>query len=91
VGELDLEPNERAEMKENPLSKIVFFDDDEELFVITRLFLQVPFEHGAMGVVGKRYDAIKDILTWHDIDLKTWVFMMHRMGNVWAGSQKSKN
>ncbi|MDQ7061558.1 MAG: hypothetical protein Q9M43_10690 [Sulfurimonas sp.] len=68
----------------------LFYDDDVELHTITRLFLQIPFEYSAMGVVGKKYEAIKDFLEWNYFDIKEWTPVIIHMGNVWVNSEKDQ-
>ena len=76
-------------MKEDPLCKTVFYDDDIEFYNLTRVFLQIPFEYGGMGgVLGKRYDAIKDFLKWNKFNIEKWTPIVVQMGNVWANNIK---
>jgi len=85
VGELHLDAEEKAEIKENPLSKIVFYDEDEELYNLTRIFLQIPFEYSGMGqLIGKRYDAVKDFLEWNNFNKKKWTAVVFAMGQEWV-------
>jgi hypothetical protein len=76
-------------LKNNPLNKIIFYDDDREFYRLTRVFLNIPFEYGGMGtVIGKKYEAIKDFLKWSKFDLKKWVPVVVSMGNIWANNIK---
>ena len=43
---------------------------DEEIIKVIKVFLQVPFEFGSFGPVGKKYEAIKDFLKWNGLDTK---------------------
>lgn len=70
-------------MKDNPLSKIVILND-YELFVLSRVFLKIPFEYGFTGVVGKKYKAIKDYLKWNGFDVSYWTPIIVQMGSIWA-------
>jgi len=55
---------------------------------ITSLFLQLPNEYGWSGVMGKRYEAIKDYLGWEGFSLREWVPLMVIMSDVWASSMR---
>jgi len=76
---------------QNPLSKIVTFDDDEEFYLLSRVFLQIPFEYGFSGIVGKQYQATKDFLKWNNFKVKKWVSIVLQMGIVWANEINSKS
>lgn len=82
---------EKEEIRENELSETVFYDDDIELYTLSRVFLQIPFEYGGMGgAVGKKYDAVKDFLEWNEFDVKEWAPTILRMGNEWINATKDK-
>lgn len=84
TGELDLSGEEKEELKNNELSKTVFYDDDIELYNLTRVFLQIPFEYSGMGgAVGKKYEAVKDFLKWNNFNVKEWTPIILQMGSVW--------
>lgn len=90
-GELSLEKEERDEIKNNKLSQITFVDDDEELFNLTRIFLQIPFEYGFDGATDKKYEACKDFLRWNGFKVKKWLPIVLQMARVWIReSKKSK-
>lgn len=75
-------------MQENELSQTVFYDDDIELYNLTRVFLQIPFEYGGMGgAVGKKYEATKDFLKWNGFKVKEWTQVILQMANVWINSK----
>jgi hypothetical protein len=89
-GELSIDDEEREAIKGDPLSKVIFLEDDE-LVKLANVFLQIPFEYGGMGgIVGKKYEAIKDFLRWNDFDVKNWTPIVLQMGNIWA-NESSKN
>jgi len=48
--------------------------------------LQIPFEYGFSGIVGKRYEAIKDFLKWNNFKVKEWVPIFVRAGEIWASN-----
>lgn len=78
-------------MKDNELSKTIFYDDDIELLSLTRVFLQIPFEYGGMGgMIGKKYEAVKDFLKWNDFKPKEWASIVLQMGQVWASEVNQK-
>lgn len=52
------------------------------------VFLQVPFEYGFNGPVGKKYEAIKDFLKWNRLDVKFWTPVILYMGEVWIQNIK---
>lgn len=69
-----------------------WLDDDKELYKISTIFMQIPFEYGGMGsVVGKQYLPTKDFLEWNDLDVSYWTPIILLMGRVWASAaQKDK-
>jgi len=73
---------------DNPLSKTVVLKD-LELIVLVSVFLKIPFEYGAMGVVGKKYEAIKDYLKWNNFDVKYWTPIVVDMGRIWVNETKN--
>lgn len=89
AGELDLYGEERDEIKNNKLSEVIFYDDDEELYTLTRIFLQIPFEYGFSGATGKKYEAIKDFLKWNGFKVKKWLPIVLQMANRWISNSKS--
>lgn len=83
---------ERTSLKNNSLSKIVIYDNDPELYLLTRVFLQIPFQYIGMGsMVGKDYVAVKDFLEWNNFDLKVWTPRVLEMGKVWANIVNSSS
>jgi len=54
------------------------------------VFLQIPFEYGFVGVVGKRYEAIKDFLKWNNFKVKEWLPIFVRAGEIWASNIEKK-
>lgn len=72
-----------------PESKIVILKD-YELIVLSRVFTQIPFEYGMAGIVGKKYEAVKDYLRWNDLDVKYWTPVVVNMGMVWAAALADK-
>jgi len=40
------------------------------------------------GIVGKRYDAIKDFLEWSNFEVKEWTPIFVQAGVVWANNVK---
>jgi len=90
VGEMKLDAEQRKSVRKNQKSRIVFFDDEPELLELTRVFLQIPFEYGMMGAVGKKYEAIKDYLSWHGFILKKSVPVVEQMGMTWVAESRQK-
>jgi len=63
VGENHLDDKRKKELKANPDSQIVFLDYFEMLEV--SFLYSLPKEHGGMGgIVGVRYDSLKDFVSW---------------------------
>ncbi len=59
--------------------------DNEIYNLASRIFLQIPWEYGGMGgIVGKRYDAIKDFLEWNNFEVKEWTPIFLQGGLIWA-------
>ena len=50
----------------------------------------MPFEYGANGATGKKYEAVKDFLKWNNISVKEWTPIVLHMGSVWINSTKYK-
>lgn len=91
MGELDVDDRDKNSIKNDPHSKVIFLED-EELVKIANVFLQIPFEYGGMGgIVGKKYEAVKDFLKWNDFDVKVWTPIILNMGNVWASESAKKS
>lgn len=69
-----------------------WLDDDIELYQVSNIFIQIPYEYSGMGgVVGKQYQPIKDFLKWNDLDVKYWTPIVLQMGKIWASElQKDK-
>ena len=84
IGELSMDEEELAAIAGHSASKVIAFSDDPQLFAISRLFLQIPWEYGFSGIVGKRYDAIKDFLRWNGFEVKKWTPILVQMGQTWA-------
>jgi len=61
------------------------------MFVLTRVFLQIPFDYGGMGsVVGKHYDATKDFLKWNGFSVKDFTPVVLQMGKIFAQELSKK-
>lgn len=78
-------------LKDNEDSEIIFLDDDVELYTISRIFLQIPWEYGFSGPVGKKYEAIKDFLKWNGYEVKKWTSIVLQMAIVWISNQNTKS
>lgn len=75
-------------MQENELSNTIFYDDDVELYNLTRVFLQIPFDYSGMGgAIGKKYEAVKDFLEWNEFDVKEWTPIVLQMGIAWINEK----
>ncbi len=61
------------------------------MFVLTRIFLQIPFEYGGMGSVsGKHYEATKDFLKWNNFSVKDFTPVVLQMGRIFAEELQNK-
>lgn len=78
---------EKIELTKNSLSKVVFLQDDE-LRKVANVFLNIPFEYGVNGAVGKKYEAIKDYLKWNSLKVEVWTPIVVNMGLVWVKNLK---
>jgi hypothetical protein len=69
------------DIKDNPLSKIVFFEDDEiEAWVVINIFKQLRFEYGMSSKpMGYHYEALKDSIKWIGLRPKDYVGLIHQM------------
>ncbi|BAF69589.1 hypothetical protein [Nitratiruptor sp. SB155-2] len=88
---MNLDGDELEQIKGNQASKIVVIDNPI-YFAASRIFLQVPWEYGGMGgVVGKKYEAVKDFLDWNNFEVKEWTPIFLQGGLIWAQeAQKAK-
>jgi len=71
-----------------PECEIVFITDPIEL-IVTSLFIDIPNDIGLTGMIGKKYEAIKDFLRWKGLSVSYWTPIVHKMGIAWA-SEVSK-
>lgn len=69
------------------MSKVIVLED-EESFIVSRIFLRVPFEYGFNGPVGKKYEAIKDFLKWNELSVKYWTPILLTMSDIWITNRK---
>jgi len=53
---------------------------------IANLFKIIPNEYGFSGVIGKKYEAIKDYLKWNGLDVAYWTPIVVLMGEAFAFS-----
>jgi len=51
----------------------------------------IPFEYGFNGIVGKKYEAIKDFLKWSEKDVAYWTPILSSMGVIWASETYEAN
>ncbi len=66
-------------------------EDDKELFILSHIFLQIPWEYDGMGnIIGKKYDAIKDYLKWNGFKPKEYTNIVLRMGQIWVNNIPKK-
>ena len=68
---------------ENPKSKVVILYYREEIKVVN-VFKIIPNEYGFSGIVGKKYEAIKDYLKWNGLDVAKWTPVVVLMGEAFA-------
>lgn len=76
-------------LKNDKESEVIFLED--ELFILSRIFLQIPWEYGFSGPVGKKYEAIKDFLNWHNYEVEKWTPIILRMANSWINESSKKS
>jgi len=48
--------------------------------------MQIPWEYGFNGIVGKNYIAIKDYLKIYNLKKRDFLPIFVRMGEIWAGA-----
>lgn len=67
----------------NKHSKIVvlFYPLDIKL---ANIFKILPNEYSVFGIVGKKYEAVKDYLSWNGLSVKEFTPLLIRMGEVFA-------
>ena len=68
---------------DNPKSKVVILYYREEVRV-ANVFKIIPNEYGFSGIVGKKYEAIKDYLKWNGLDVAKWTPVVVLMGEAFA-------
>ena len=76
---------------EKDFEDIEFLTDDAILSEIAVVFLQIPDEIMPLeGIVGKKYEAVKDFCKWHGYERKSFVPVFLKMGVSYAnGSLKN--
>ncbi|WP_281950278.1 hypothetical protein [Nitrosophilus kaiyonis] len=57
---------------------------------IAEIFELLPNEYTMMGVVGKKYEAIKDYLKWNGFEPSEYTPLLVQMGQIWASNLKQK-
>ena len=82
-GEDNLDTEGLLALLENPKSKIVILYYREEIKV-ANVFKIIPNEYGFSGIVGKKYEAIKDYLKWNGLDVAKWTPIVVLMGEAFA-------
>ena len=82
-GEDNLGAEELIALLDNPKSKVVILWYPEEVKV-ANLFKIIPNDYGFNGMVGKKYEAIKDYLKWNGLDVAYWTLIMVLMGQAFA-------
>jgi len=88
-SEINLNLKEKLALLQNEKSKVVILVYPIER-KIASIFLSLPNEYGAMGIVGKKYEAIKDFLRWNGLKEKEWTAFLNRMGEIWAAEISQK-
>lgn len=79
----DLDVDEKISIFQNPNSKMIILYYPLDLKIV-QIFRSIPNEYGSMGgVLGKKYEAIKDYLVWNNLDVKLTPLLVV-MGQVWA-------
>ena len=58
---------------------------------IANLFKIIPNEYAFNGIVGKKYEAIKDYLKWNGLDVAYWTPIIVLMGESFASSLSKDN
>ncbi len=82
-----MDDEDLKEIGSNPYSKRVVLKEDE--IAIANLFLTIPNEVGMSGVMGKKYEAIKDYLRWNELEVKMWTPVIYQMGIIWSNEINS--
>ena len=78
-----MDVDEKISIFQNPKSKMTILYYPLDLKIV-QIFRSIPGEYGAMGgVLGKKYEAIKDYLVWNNLDVKLTPLLV-AMGQVWA-------
>lgn len=73
-----IEPRDREDVLNDPNSSLVQFPQDNESRMIMHLYNTTPLEHGAHGVVGFNYHALKDNIKWNNMSQKIYVPILLR-------------
>ena len=58
---------------------------------VSNLFKIIPNEYGFSGIVGKKYEAIKDYLEWNGLDVAKWTPIVVLMGQAFAAEISKSN
>lgn len=64
--------------------EIILNGDDDILARVATALVAAPWEYGMTGPVGKRYDAMKDLLTAYGVDWIEWISVAMTAGTILA-------
>ena len=78
-----MDAEELLALLDNPKSKMVILVYPEEVKV-ANLFKIIPNEYGFSGIIGKKYEAVKDYLKWNNLDVAYWTPIVVLMGEAFA-------
>ena len=88
IGDEYLGLEEKKALLQNPKNKIVILFNPFDRKLVS-IFARIPWEYGAMGgVVGKKYEAIKDYLEWNDLSVKEYTPLFVTMGDIFKDAKQ---
>lgn len=80
-----------ADHKADSYSDLITFEDDDiEALTIVAIFKQAPLEVNNNGVVGLRYDGIKDFVKWSNLEASKYVPLLVQMSGYYVAGINTK-
>ena len=73
VGVDSLEGRDVESVLSDPFSKIVGKPTDEKSIIMIHIFNSTPYEYGQHGLIGFKYEALKDSIKWIGLKPKDYV------------------
>ncbi len=94
MGELHLDEDMKISLQNNEDSNIIFLKNGELAQRLVMLVKMIPLEYGFSGVVGLKYNAVKDYVKWYSKNgkknQKEYVPILINLGQYYASEINKK-